>query len=141
MNECVAKPANGYNPLRWDCELDGCFNKKLRPKIEMFADCFPGKISFGDVDGLVEISGAFVLMEWKADGGSLGRGQGIAFTNFSKFQNCLVIVVNGNPETMAVDGFSYFWKGKQEAYQRHDLDGLRSFIKRWAAYAARRFPN
>ena len=37
--------ANGYNPLRWDCERQGCFNLKRRPKIEVFADCFPGRIS------------------------------------------------------------------------------------------------
>ena len=35
--------ADGYNPLRWDCERQGCFNLKRRPKIEVFADCFPGR--------------------------------------------------------------------------------------------------
>lgn len=53
--------ANGYNPLRWDCERRGCFNLKRRPKIEVFAECFPGRINFGDVDGIVEIGGNALL--------------------------------------------------------------------------------
>ena len=58
--------ANGYNPLRWDCLRRGCFNLKRRPKIEVFADCFPGRINFGDVDGIVEISGNALLLDGKA---------------------------------------------------------------------------
>jgi hypothetical protein len=49
--------ALGYNPLRLDCAAQGCFNLKRRSNIELFADCFPGRISFGDVDGIVEIGG------------------------------------------------------------------------------------
>lgn len=49
--------AGGYNPLCGDCARHGCFSLKRRPKIELFADCFPGRISFGAVDGIVEIGG------------------------------------------------------------------------------------
>ena len=49
----------GYNPMRWDCEKSGCFNVKCRPKIEVFAECFPGRINFGDMDGRVELGGYF----------------------------------------------------------------------------------
>ena len=45
-------PANGFNPLRWDCATRGCFNQKCRPKIELFAGCFPDRMSFGDVDAM-----------------------------------------------------------------------------------------
>ena len=55
---------NGYNPLRWDCQKQGCFNKKKRPKIEEFAECLPGKISFGDIDGI----GALLLGKPKGHG-------------------------------------------------------------------------
>lgn len=56
---------NGYNPMQWNCERQGCFNVKKRPKIEMFADCLPRKISFSDIDGIVEINGNLLLLEWK----------------------------------------------------------------------------
>lgn len=35
--------APGYNELRYNCETQGCFNIKKRPKIEIFAECFPRK--------------------------------------------------------------------------------------------------
>jgi hypothetical protein len=54
--------ANGYNPMRWNCEKDGCFNVKCRPKIEQFADCFPGRIAVSDIDGIVEINGRLGLL-------------------------------------------------------------------------------
>ncbi len=61
--------------MRWDCGKRGCYNVKHRPKIEEFAECFPGKISMGDVDGLVEINGHFLLLEWKSVSKDLGYGQ------------------------------------------------------------------
>jgi len=60
--------ANGYNPLRWDCQKRGCFNLKRRPKIEIFAECFPGRINFGDVDGIVEINGNALLLTRNKNG-------------------------------------------------------------------------
>lgn len=141
MNETVKPPPDGFNPLRWDCNANGCFNKKLRPRIEMFAGCFRGKISFGDIDGMAELDGAFILMEWKADGGSLVVGQEIAFERFSKLSRCLVIVVHGNPETMIVEGYSYFWNGVHHAFQRKNFDDLYAFVKRWADWIERKFPE
>ena len=49
--------------MRWDCSASGCFNVKRRPKVEQFADALPGRVSFGDVDGIVEINGWFLMIE------------------------------------------------------------------------------
>ena len=62
----MTKAQNGFNPLRWNCEERGCFNLQKRPKIEVFSACFRGKISFGDVDGIVEISGNFPILIYVA---------------------------------------------------------------------------
>jgi hypothetical protein len=75
---------DGYNPLRWDCEKQGCFNKKCRPKIEIFADCFPRRINFGDVDGLVEINGKGLLLEWKSVLKDIPTGQKIAYQKLTQ---------------------------------------------------------
>jgi metallo-beta-lactamase family protein len=56
---------NGFNPMRWDCAEQGCFNHKKRPKIELFADCLPGRIAFSDIDAIAEINGNLLLLEWK----------------------------------------------------------------------------
>ena len=130
----MAIPA-GWNPLRWQCDKDGCFNVKRRPKIEAFADCFPGRINFGDVDGLVELRGAFCLLEWKGDGGSLRTAQRIAFEAFTRqhFGN-VVYVVNGSAETMEAQSFCRFWNGKCEKTRSADLDAVKASIKGWVRW-------
>lgn len=124
----------GFNPMRWSCEKDGCFNIKRRPKIEVFADCFPRRINFGDVDGLVELNGFFCLLEWKGEGGSLKRGQILTFTAFTNIIGNIVLVVNGNAETMAVTGYATFWGGRQWPLTTASLDELKDRLRRWAEW-------
>lgn len=128
----MLRPA-GFNPMRWLCQRDGCFNVKRRPKIEAFADCFPRRINFGDVDGLVELNGWFCLLEWKGDGGKLHEGQRrsyIEFTNEERPGN-IVFVVSGNAETMAVDGYAHFWGGNFFPFVKADLNSLKARIRTW----------
>lgn len=133
----AAKPT-GFNPMRWNCDRDGCFNAKRRPKIEMFADCFRGRINFGDVDGLVELNGRFCLLEWKGLGGTVGRGQEISFVAFTNNDlGNVVFVVHGDAETMAVTGYSCFWRGRHEPLVEADLDTLKQRIARWAQWSAK----
>lgn len=72
-------PRDGFNPMKWDCEERGCFNRKMRPKLEEFAACLPGRIAFTDVDGIVEIGGRFLMLEWKSRPGRIATGQRIMF--------------------------------------------------------------
>ncbi len=125
------KRGSGYNPLRWDCDRDGCFNKKRRPKIEVFYDCFPGKINFGDVDGLVEWRNKFCLLEWKGDGGELRTAQRIAFERFTESSGNIVFVVHGNPETMEVEKYGYYFNGKFHSVSNGNLEKLKILIRRW----------
>jgi len=124
----------GFNPMRWNCEADGCFNIKRRPKIEAFAECFPRRINFGDVDGLVELSGCFCLLEWKGDGGSVKAGQRRSYIEFTRTGGNIVFVVNGDAETMAVRDYSIFWNGKQRPAVVGDLDAVKARIKKWVAW-------
>lgn len=126
----------GFNPMRWRCERDGCFNVKRRPKIEVFADCFPRRINFGDVDGLVELNGFFCLLEWKGDGGALRFGQIKSFVNFTHSIGNIVLVVHGDAESMAVEAYETFWAGKQHKRVEADLDGVKERIRRWSMWAS-----
>lgn len=130
--------ASGFNPMRWDCGASGCFNVKRRPKIEMFADCFPGRVNFGDVDGLVEMSGIFCLIEWKGEGGTLRRGQEISFSAFTRVIGNIVFVVEGNAETMEVWRYCIFWKGRPREWVGADLSAVKQRIRGWATYARSR---
>ncbi len=124
----------GFNPMRWDCDRDGCFNKKRRPKIEVFADCFPRRINFGDVDGLVELCGAFCLLEWKGAGGSVGRGQELSYIAFTRSPGNIVFVVEGDAETMIVRRYCIFWKGKKQGWITASLEDVKIRIRGWGEY-------
>lgn len=126
----------GYNPMRWDCGEGGenCFNKKRRPKIELFADCFPRRINFGDVDGLVELSALFCLLEWKGEGGSIRQGQRRTYVKFTQQIGNVVFVIEGDAETMAVKRYCVFWMGKCGPWIEADLEQVKERLKRWVHY-------
>jgi hypothetical protein len=128
----MANPA-GYNPLRWDCDKSGCYNSTLRPRIEEFAGCFPGRIAMSDVDGVVEIGGRFLFLEWKASGGAVQVGQRIMFEQLTALsQKITVIVVCGHPREMTIETVQVFYGGKSTPPERLDLEGLRARIAAWA---------
>ncbi len=126
--------ANGYNPLRWDCEKQGCFNQKKRPKIEIFADCLPGKIALGDVDGLVEIQGNLLFLEFK-EHGRIPRGQQILFERLTRLCPATVLVVEADTETMDIFGVSYIFDGKIEPQVLMNQEGLKNLVRSWADWA------
>lgn len=125
------------NPLRWDCAASGkCFNTYCRPKIEVFADCFPRRIKMGDVDGLVEINGLFLLLEWKRPGQDVPQGQRIAYEHFSRLtRGCVVFCVRGHADTMEVVDYCLFWDGRQWPWLPAGLEDLQARMAGWAAFA------
>ena len=122
------------NPLRWDCSVRGCFNLKKRPKIEVFAECFPGNIQMGDVDGIVEINGQVLMLEWK-EHEPISTGQRIMYQRMTESSPCHVIVVIGNPETMVVEKYTYFRDGAMAEWFLGCLDDLKAFIRSWVQFA------
>ncbi len=126
---------DGVNYMRWDCKASGCFNVLLRPKLHVFAKCFPGRINFGDVDGWVELNGFFCVLEWKGSGGSLGRGQEITFERFTRQAGNIVFVVEGNAEHMTVARYFCYWDGRPTSWREADLERLQDAITSWAMQA------
>ena len=125
---------NGANPLRWDCTKCSCFNIKKRPKIEIFADCLPGKIAFTDVDAIVEIEGNLLLLEWK-DHQAIPTGQRILFERMTLLCPAVVFVVEGDAEHMTVKTISVVWAGKVIPHTPANIETLRMRIKAWANWA------
>jgi hypothetical protein len=127
---------NGYNPMRWKCENDGCFNTLKRPKIEVFSSCFPGRQNFGDVDGLIERNGYFGLLEWKGKNpsgsyGMLSDGQRITYEKFSSRNGNIVFVVRGDAETMTVDECAIFWDKSMKPFKPADLKEVQRLMTWW----------
>ena len=132
--------APGYNPLRWDCAAQGCFNLKRRPKIELFADCFPGRISFGDVDGIVEISGNALLLEWKSEPRELPTGPRLLYERLSRSGLFSVMLVVGDAETMLVAATAIFAGGVRhplQGFEPADLALIKRRLTAWSEFAAR----
>jgi hypothetical protein len=131
-------PANGFNPLRWDCAKRGCFNLKRRPKIELFADCFPGRMSFGDVDGIVEVAGNALLLEWKSEERDLPAGQRILFERLTRNSPVSVLIVVGDAETMVIEAVAFFFEGTRsppEGFHPADLEAVKDHLSTWSTYA------
>ncbi len=128
--------------MNWDCKKDGCFNVRRRPKFGVFDDCFPRRINFTDVDGLVEIGGHFLMMEWKGDGGSIKKAQHLVFQRFTSNPMNVVIIVHGDAETMSVQAFGYYFRGKYHEAKTATLSDLKKWLRRWATWSDRRLaPN
>lgn len=126
---------NGFNPMRYDCERQGCFNKTHRPKIELFADCFPGRINFGDIDAIVEINGKGLLLEWKSHAGALPMGQKIMYTRLTKDHLLSVICVHGNAENMEIHHVAFVFGGKWHDWKPSSMEQLKDSIKKWVTWA------
>ena len=118
--------------MRWSCVRNGCF-RNLCPRLGEFDDCFPGKIGMSDIDGVVEISGRFLFLEWKAEGGALTTGQRIMFERMTGLSRKItVIVVRGDPKLMAVNAVQVFEGGRASAAETSDLAGLKQRVSAWA---------
>lgn len=124
--------------MRYDCGKSGCFNKVHRPKLEMFADCFPGRINFGDVDGLVEINGHFLMLEWKSHHGEIPTGQRITYERLVDTGKFTIVIVCGNAETMEVTHGAVLRQGDTAVeWKEKSLDDIRYFITKWALLSYR----
>lgn len=124
---------NGYNPLGWDCSTSGCFNVKKRPKIEQFHDCLPGRISFGDVDGIVEINGYVLMLEFKPAPDTLQMGQKIMYERLSTSPQFSVLCLAGDAETMEIThGLVYDHAHRTPKWRPCSISQARKFVQQWS---------
>jgi hypothetical protein len=125
---------NGFNPMRYDCESQGCFNKKRRPKIELFTEDLPEKIAFTDIDAVCEINGHQLWLEYKSFEGEINRGQHLLFSRQTNYQNKhhMVLVVVADAETMVTESVKTYYCGDVSKFEKCSLIQLKAIIKKWA---------
>ena len=129
----------GHNPIRWSCNKKGCYLIECHPKIEEFSDCFPGKAAMSDIDGVVEINGYFMFMEWKHEGGHLHRGQEILLQQLTRVSDKIVAyVLYGNSVTMEVQMMTRIYGGRSETY-RVNLEQVKDLFRKWTRMAKNDF--
>jgi hypothetical protein len=118
--------------MRWDCEKQGCFNVKQRPKIEVFDECFERGCAFGDVDAIVENGGHFLILEWKRPGATCPRGQQILHQKLTALAPQITIVlVQGDAENMTVESVQVVSNGKYDTREDCTIDQLKDRCRAW----------
>ena len=124
--------------MRWDCrpERDGCYRRLGQPDLTLLDECFPGRIAMTDVDGLVEIGGRFLFIEWKRRG-DVPAGQRIMFERLTKHPEFTVLVILGDPGSMTVERYDVFRNGRRRGWRDCDMRGLKRHIRAWAERASR----
>jgi len=126
----------GFNPIKWDCEKQGCWNAACRPPVHFFSDCFPRKISMSDIDGTVELEHHFLFLEWKSHMGELPLGQRLYFERLTTLHtNIVCIIVHAAHSPNDVEHIRVMHNGKLSDWESCDLEGLRERISRWAIKA------
>jgi hypothetical protein len=130
-------PLAGYNPKRYDCEKSGCFEVMRRPQIELFADCFPGFNSPGDIDYWIERFGHILFFEWKMPKESMTRGQSLMFERITTSgRHNTVIVIWGDIRSARVDRYTIYWRGQVREYIG-GLEVLKDRVFDWNAWACK----
>jgi len=121
--------------LRWNCEDQGCFNIKKRLKFDAFTDVLPRKIGMSDVDGLTEINGNFLFLEWKEPGAPIPLGQEIMFKNLTRSFPATVVVVSGDAEYMQPESVRVFFGNVVTPSQPCNLEQFRERLRKWGQFA------
>ena len=123
--------------MAWDCSQDGCFNDVCRLRFSDLEDALPGRLGFSDVDGITEVNGRALLLEWKKPGTPLPQAQHIMYSKLTKSDVLAVFVVHGDASTrpMTVERLQCYWAGRPGAAYECDLDGLKQRITAWFNWA------
>lgn len=124
--------------MHWDCNRDRCFNDEKRVKLGYFDDCFPGKIGLGDVDGIVEMKGFCLMVEWKGDGVSVPTGQSIMFQRITKTPLFTVLVIEGSVKDMSVKRYQLWFNSKPQKWMEGDIEEVKNIMRRWASWTQKR---
>lgn len=123
--------ANGRHTMRWQCPRDGCWKEKNLLKFDVFAGCFPRDINFTDLDGIVELNGNFLVLEWKNSPCKLPTGQRIMLERMTASGVYSALIVAGDAERMIPSHVQGWWKGRSEAWKPCDIHLLRDRICNW----------
>lgn len=126
---------SGFNPMRWNCELSGCFNIEQRAKIEVFAECLPGKIAMGDIDATVEVNGHFLFFEFKTSPRHIPTGQRIYFQRLTRLSKKItVVLIYADPKTMDCYEFCTIDEGQIGQWADCTLDEVKRRLREWVTW-------
>lgn len=114
---------------------------------DVFKGCFPRGCVPTDLDGIIEIGGHFLVIEWKNPGGKVSGGQQWTFEDMVKLKSHTVMVLHGLLDKTGmmerVDKIIlYNPTGSVTTYEKKDasVDKVRYLCQKWSEYAERTPP-
>lgn len=97
--------------LDWSCQKHGCFKDNL-PDWGWLDSAFPGKCRVGDIDGMVEMYGRHLFLEWKPEGKPLHKGQEIALRRLTQNSRSVALVLFGDARLSVVRSLQLIQNGE-----------------------------
>ena len=116
--------------IRWNCNTDGCYKEKCVPDWGPLDGYLPRGCRPTDVDGIIEIDGRFLLLEFKSHGGQLQCAQRWLFERLTAdSSNVLVVVMSaGTNELESLQKIRFVRNGKMGEWIPCNLS---QFIERY----------
>ena len=122
--------------MQWDCAQAGCFNENHRLDFSHFKTALPGRMSFTDIDAVVEINEHFLFLEMKSHQNELPIGQKIFFERLTKISDKIVAVfLCGEARDMRITNIRHAYNGVYSDWQPCDLNGVNQFIEQFCQWA------
>lgn len=122
-----------FRPMQYDCKSKGCFNEVHRLDFSQYYDALPGKISFSDLDGITEVAGNFLVLEWKSHAGELPVGQKLMFERMTRSNAFSVICAAGEKNSPVQAGL--YHDGRWSGWRETDAGELFECVGLWSKWA------
>ena len=95
---------------------------------------FPRGCRPTDIDGVVELDGRFLFLEWKHDGGALNSAQKMLFKRLTLLSSDIIVVVlYGDTETAEIHKFQMIYNGSCTEIEEATTQAIVERIRRWGA--------
>ena len=131
--------------MRWQCTEKGCYLQRRSDPV-MFDGCFPAGVSMGDVDGIVELNGRFLIVEFKKLNISVPEGQARMFRRLVATGLFTILVVRAAEQhveewfEVTVDGSWRTYAGDSENLRDHVISWTQSVDPRLIALQEQQRP-
>lgn len=121
--------------IKHDCNKNGCYKEAHLPDWGFLDDHLPGRVRVSDIDGVVELSGHVLFLEWKQHTEKLTVGQRILFERLSSKPQQSVLVIygeKGNPSRAQI-----FSGGKVVYDHAVDEETVQHIVSKWSGSTGR----
>ena len=119
------------NRWKYACTQDKCYMKECVLDLTVFDRCFPSSMGMGDIDGIFERNGKFIVMEFKPSINALTQGQDRTLRALSRLPEFTVYLVIGQASTMSVSGVCRYRGGERGKLCAFSTAELKKVFSDW----------